>query len=78
VDPDTGDYHITRHSAAVNAGVDASFIADVDWEARPFCADYDIGADAFTTRCDIYLPLTQRDLVVVLSNLAGAANGGWY
>jgi hypothetical protein len=61
VDPDAGDYHITRHSAAVNKGMDVGVAVDIDGQVRPFCGGYDIGADEFTTRCYIYLPLMTQD-----------------
>jgi hypothetical protein len=45
VDPDSGDYHIGPGSAAIDAGVDAGVTTDIDGEARPFGAGYDLGAD---------------------------------
>jgi hypothetical protein len=45
VDPDGGDYHLRRESAAIDAGVDSNIALDIDGEARPSGADYDLGAD---------------------------------
>ena len=45
VDPDNGDYHIGPGSGAIDAGVDAGVYVDIDGEARPFGAGYDLGAD---------------------------------
>jgi hypothetical protein len=45
VDPDSGDYHIGPGSAAIDAGVDAGVVVDMDGEPRPVGCGYDIGAD---------------------------------
>lgn len=45
MDPDAGDYHITEGSAARDAGVNAGVTTDIDGQARPQGAGYDIGAD---------------------------------
>ena len=45
VDPDSGDYHITAASAAVDAGVDAGVTTDVDGHHRPYGSAPDLGAD---------------------------------
>jgi len=45
VDPAEGDYHIDEGSAARDAGVNAGVTIDMDGEARPQGAGYDIGAD---------------------------------
>jgi parallel beta-helix repeat protein len=47
VDPDAGDYHIAHNSAAIDAGVDAGIMVDIDGEYRPMGTGYDIGADEF-------------------------------
>jgi uncharacterized repeat protein (TIGR01451 family) len=47
VQPDAGDYHIGAASAARDAGVDAGVRGDVDGQARPHGAGYDVGADEF-------------------------------
>jgi len=52
--PLTGDpkldatYHLQAGSAAIDAGVDAGVTTDIDGEARPWGAGYDIGADEYT------------------------------
>jgi hypothetical protein len=55
LDPEGHDYHITANSAALNAGVDAGVLVDLDGDVRPLWGMYDIGADEFVRR--IYLPL---------------------
>jgi hypothetical protein len=63
--PDAGDYHIGFSSAAVDAGVDAGVIDDMDGDIRPFDGDcdgangFDIGADEYVRYC-VYLPLVLR------------------
>ena len=47
VDPTTWDYHLTADSAAIDAGLDAGVMADMDGDPRPFGAGYDIGADEY-------------------------------
>jgi hypothetical protein len=47
VAPEMGDYHIGLASAAIDAGVDAGVIDDIDGDVRPQDAGYDIGADEF-------------------------------
>jgi parallel beta-helix repeat protein len=45
VDPGIGDYHIDQGSGAIDAGLDAGVTVDIDGDARPYGAGYDIGAD---------------------------------
>lgn len=64
VNPAASDYHIGPTSAAVDAGVDAGVTTDIDGDARPWGAGYDIGADECTVENDrwrIYLPLVTRN-----------------
>lgn len=48
-------YHLTAGSAAIDKGIDAGIIADIDGEPRPAGAGYDLGADELWYQ--IYLPL---------------------
>jgi uncharacterized repeat protein (TIGR01451 family) len=45
VDPDRGDYHIGRGSAAIDVGTDTAVFKDIDDQARPHYGGYDLGAD---------------------------------
>ena len=45
VNPFAWDYHLTPSSAAIDVGVDAGVINDIDGDPRPLGAGYDIGAD---------------------------------
>jgi hypothetical protein len=59
VDPDAGDYHIGSDSAAIDAGVNAGVMMDIDNQPRPYQAP-DLGADEYWppgTLKYIYLPL---------------------
>jgi uncharacterized repeat protein (TIGR01451 family) len=47
VDPDRGDYHIGPGSAAIDAGVPAGVIVDIDGESRLAGTAPDIGADEY-------------------------------
>jgi hypothetical protein len=58
VDPDAGDYHIGFGSAAVDAGMDAGVVIDIDGDPRPALSGYDLGADEFWPR--VYLPFLAR------------------
>jgi hypothetical protein len=60
-DPAAGDYHIGAGSAAIDAGVDAGVLMDMDGEFRPMGDGYDIGADEYTAGpTTLYLPLILR------------------
>jgi hypothetical protein len=61
VDPAAGDYHIGPGSAAIDAGVDAGVLVDMDGEFRPAGRGYDIGADEYAAGPTmLYLPLILR------------------
>ena len=58
--PDAGDYHIRSGSAAIDAGMNAGVIKDIDGESRPFGRGHDLGADEFAIGMDwyhVYVPL---------------------
>ena len=61
IDPDNGDYHIGRDSAAIDAGVDAGVLEDIDGDPRPLDSGFDIGADEHKCSHIIYLPLTLKN-----------------
>ena len=48
-------YHLRAGSAAIDTGMDAGVVVDVDGDERPWGAGYDIGADEFVMR-HVYLP----------------------
>ena len=52
VDPGAGNYHVGPGSAAIDRGVDAGVVDDVDGEPRPQGSGYDIGADEVGPRMD--------------------------
>ena len=54
-------YHITAMSDAIDAGVDAGIVGDIDGQPRPWDAAPDLGADEFITiNAVIYLPVVMR------------------
>jgi hypothetical protein len=62
VDPDAGDYHIGPGSEALNKGVDAGVMRDIDNEPRFGIPD--LGADEYWAPGAlkrIYLPLVLRN-----------------
>jgi hypothetical protein len=56
IDPNTENYHIGLHSAAIDAGVEAGVNSDIDGDLRPHGSAPDIGADE-AMRWRVYLPL---------------------
>ena len=58
VDPARGDYHIGPNSAAIDAGVDAGVLVDIDGEPRLSVPD--VGADEYT--CYAYLPVVLKPI----------------
>ncbi len=59
VDPVGGNFHIGLGSAAINEGVAAGVMTDVDGQQRPEGGGYDIGADEYVS-VHSYLPLVLR------------------
>jgi hypothetical protein len=57
VNPATWNYHLDVDSPAINAGVDADVLVDIDGDPRFW--PYDIGADEFVER--LYLPVVRRN-----------------
>ena len=53
-------YHLLGKPGAIDQGVDAGVTTDIDGDARPIDAAYDIGADETAARYFIYLPLVLR------------------
>ncbi len=47
LDPAGGDYHLGPQSGAIDTGLDAGVLWDIDGDPRPIGAGYDIGADEF-------------------------------
>ena len=62
VDPAAGDYHIGPGSAAIDAGVNAGVMFDIDNQPRPYHAP-DLGADEYWppgVLKYLYLPLVSK------------------
>jgi len=53
-------YHLTAGSSAIDQGVDAGVVTDIDGESRPTGAGYDLGADEIWLY-EVYLPLVIRN-----------------
>lgn len=53
-------YHLMAGSPAINAGVPAGVIADIDDDPRPMGAGYDIGADEYVQKKQTFVPLVVR------------------
>jgi predicted outer membrane repeat protein len=54
----TDGYHLTRSSLAIDHGVNAGILIDIDGDPRPMGSGYDLGADEF--RFKVYLPLIKK------------------
>ncbi|HNR96858.1 MAG TPA: choice-of-anchor Q domain-containing protein, partial [Anaerolineae bacterium] len=58
-----GDYHLLPGSAAIDAGVFSGVAVDLDGQARPVGAGYDLGADEYVppgVRYRAYVPAVVR------------------
>jgi uncharacterized repeat protein (TIGR01451 family) len=51
LDAGQGDYHLDSGSGAVDAGVDAGVVTDLDGDPRPLGGGFDIGADESAAMC---------------------------
>jgi hypothetical protein len=51
-------YHLTRSSPAIDRGIAAGVLTDIDGDSRPMGSGYDLGADEF--RFKVYLPLIRK------------------
>lgn len=69
VDPESGNYHITPASAAVDAGVATALASDIDGEARPFGAGPDIGADEWATVEQLVQPGSSASVTMTVRGL---------
>jgi parallel beta-helix repeat protein len=62
-------YHVTPASDAIDAGVDAGVISDMDGEARPFDAGADLGADEWATAETTVEPASAATLSATVGGL---------
>jgi parallel beta-helix repeat protein len=53
-------YHLRAGSPAIDAGVNADVTVDIDGDLRPIGTGYDIGADEYTERRLVYLPVVLK------------------
>ena len=60
VNPAADDYHLGAGSGAINAGIDAGVYTDLEGQARPFGAGYDIGFDESVFGPRAFLPMVVR------------------
>ena len=69
VDPDAGNYHIGRMSAAIDHGIDAGVKHDIDGQPRPLGEGYDVGADEVPT--PVYLPIVLKNTFLGITTVTG-------
>jgi uncharacterized repeat protein (TIGR01451 family) len=63
VNPDEGNYHIGPGSAAIDNGVDAGVLEDIDGNPRPMGDGYDVGADEFRDPALVVVKRAATDVV---------------
>ena len=56
INPTAFDYHLSSGSAAIDAGVDAGVVTDIDGDPRPWGLGVDMGADEYYYR-EVEIPL---------------------
>ena len=63
-----GDYHLSRRSPCIDAGIDAGVHKDIDGQPRPFGAEFDMGADEFWPRpCHAQImPISHSPIILYL------------
>jgi len=85
VDPDAGDYHLGPNSAALDVGVNAGVMTDIDNQPRPYQAP-DLGADEYWPPGAlkyVYLPFVARTPPacpgnVLINGSFEQGHTGWY
>ncbi len=60
MDPVAGNYHLRRDSIAIDRGIDAGVLHDMDGQRRPLEGGYDLGADEFPPYWH-YFPMVRRE-----------------
>jgi hypothetical protein len=60
MDPAAGNYHLRRDSIAIDRGIDAGVLHDMDGQRRPLEGGYDLGADEFPPYWH-YFPMVRRE-----------------
>lgn len=77
MDPGSDNYHINLASAAIDQGIDAGVLDDIDGQPRPQGNSYDIGADetgiVVTKQAepDLVLPGAQLTYTIRVANFSG-------
>jgi hypothetical protein len=85
IDPDAGDYHLGSDSAALDGGVNAGVMTDIDNQPRPYQAP-DLGADEYWPPGAlkyVYLPVVARATPtcprnVLINGDFEQGHTGWY
>jgi predicted outer membrane repeat protein len=78
VNPSAQNYHISPSSAAIDQGINAGIITDIDGEPRPMGSGYDIGADEINPLYAIVNPLgSWQNSLSFPVTWAGQTSGGF-